>query len=184
MRRLHLDVDAYVALDRASEEKWEYANGEALAKASAPVRHAAIVTHLVLALGRSPACLPLVGQKVETTRTGAYHYPDLVVICGKPRYGARDEHALINPTLLVEVLSPSTADYDRGAKFDHYKSIPELTEYLVVFTDERRVEHRRRVSEAQWLTTDVIGGSVQLDSIGGVSITLEEIYADLDRIEP
>lgn len=89
MRRLRLDLDAYLALDRASEEKWEYVNGEAFAMAGATPRHAAIVTNLVLALGaklRGSPCFPLVdGQKVETTRTGAYHYPDLVVICGKPR---------------------------------------------------------------------------------------------------
>jgi Uma2 family endonuclease len=182
-----MSVEEYVAFDRSDERKWEYVNGEAFAMAGSSPRHGAIVTNLVVALAgklRGAPCFPLVdGQKVETAATRAFHYPDITVVCGKPRYGAKDEHALTNPTILVEVLSPTTADYDRGAKFDHYKTIPELREYVVVFAEERRVEHRKRVGQAQWLTTDLIAGEIALES-AGIALSLDEIYADLERVEP
>lgn len=182
-----MSVEDYIALDRSSEERWEYVAGEAFAMAGSSPRHNAITTNIVgavIARLRGSPCFPLVdGQKVETTATRAFHYPDVTVVCGKPRYGTKDGHALTNPTILVEVLSPTTGDYDRGAKFDHYATIPELREYVVVFSDKRRVEHRKRVGDAQWLTTDFIGGEVPLES-AGISLTLDELYADLERVEP
>lgn len=177
----------YVALDRASDERWEYVDGEAFAMAGASPRHGAIVGNVYHALRTKLAgspCVPhLDGVKVATEATGSFHQPDLAVVCGRPRYSAIDEYALTNPTLLVEVLSPSTAAYDRSDKFDHYKSVPELREYVVVFSDTRRVEHRKRLSDTQWLTTDFIGGVVPLESLG-VSLSLDEIYEDLERVEP
>jgi Uma2 family endonuclease len=182
-----MSIDEYVTLDRASEERWEYVGGEAFAMAGASLRHNAIVTNILGALIaklRGRPCFPLVdSQKVATEATRAFHYPDALVICGHPRRATKDEHAVANPTILLEVLSPSTADYDRGEKFDHYKTIPELTEYLVVFSDVKRVEHRKRVSDTQWLITDYIGGDVPLEG-ASITLSIDEIYENLERVEP
>jgi len=187
-RELHrLSVEEYVALDRSSDERWEYVDGRAMAMAGAAPRHNAIVMNLTLALGRAlhgKDCFPLGSdQKIETSATGAFHYPDLSIVCGKPRVSARDPHAITNPTVLVEVASPSTSDYDRGAKFDHYASIPELREMLVVFTETPRVEHRERAGDGRWIVTHLVGGEVRLESID-VSLSIDEIYARLDRVDP
>lgn len=180
-----MSAEDYVALDRASEQRWEYVNGEAFAMAGASLRHNAIVANLVVALTRrleGRGCFPLGdGQKVETTRTRGFHYPDVTVVCGKPRVGETDEHAITNPTALFEVLSDTTGDYDRGAKFDQYATIEELREYVVVFPDQRRVEHRTRLGLAEWRLLDVVGGSLTLQALG-IELSLDEIYADLDRV--
>lgn len=180
-------VEEYVALDRASEERWEYVGGEAFAMAGASPRHNAIVANVMLALGnslRGKGCFPLGSdQKVETTATRAFHYPDVTIVCGKPRFGAKDDHAITNPTVIIEVASRTTSDYDRGAKFDHYATIPELAEFVAVFVAERRVERRTRAGDGQWLVTHLVGGTVPLEA-AGTSLTFDEIYADLERVEP
>lgn len=158
-----------------------------MAMAGASPRHNAIVMNLALALGnalRGKGCFPLGSdQKVETTATGAFHYPDLSIVCGKPRRSERDPHAITNPTVVIEVASPSTSDYDRGAKFDHYATISELRELLVVFTDTPRVEHRERAGDGRWIITHLIGGHVGLESIDA-RLSFDQIYADLERVEP
>ena len=186
-RELHrVTVEEYIALDRSSDVRWEYVDGRAMAMAGASPRHNAIVMNLALALGnalRGKSCFPLGSdQKIETVATTSFHYPDLSIVCGKPRPSERDPHAITNPTVIVEVASPSTSDYDRGAKFDHYATIPELRELLVVFTDTRRVEHRERAGDGRWMVTHLVGGQLRLESID-VSLSFEEIYADLERVE-
>lgn len=182
-----MSIDEYIALDRASEERWEYVDGEAFAMTGASMRHNAIVMNISVALAnslRGKPCFPLAtDQKIETTATRAFHYPDVVVVCGKPRVSPKDDRTIINPTVLIEVASPSTSDYDRAAKFDHYATIPELQEFGVVFTDARRIEHRKRTADDQWILTNVIGGDLVLESIG-VTVSLDAVYADLERVEP
>lgn len=182
-----MGVEEYVALDRSSEGRWEYVDGRAVAMAGASPRHNAIVMNLTLMLGnalRGKGCFPLGSdQKIETVATGAFHCPDLSIVCGRPRPSERDPHAITNPTVLVEVASPSTSDYDRGAKFDHYATIAEVREMLVVFTETPRVEHRERTSDGRWIVTHLVGGEVELGSVG-VKMNLGEIYADLECIEP
>jgi Uma2 family endonuclease len=182
-----MSIEEYIALDRSREERWEYVDGEAFAMAGASRRHNAIVANVFTALAnalRGKPCFPLGSdQKIETSATRAFHYPDISIICGRPRVSAKDDHAITNPTVLIEVASPSTSDYDRGAKFDHYSTIPELREFVAVFTESKRVEHRRRTSDGQWLLTHLLGGALTLESCG-VAISLDDIYADLERVEP
>ncbi len=183
----HLSIEDYIALDRSSDERWEYVDGRAMAMAGAAPRHNAIVMNLTLAMGRAlhgKECFALGSdQKIETPATGSFHYPDLSVVCGKPRVSERDPHAITNPTVLVEVAPPSTSDYDRGAKFDHYASIPELREMLVVFTQTQRLEHRQRAGDGRWIVTHLVGGEVRIESLD-IALNVEEIYAHLDRVEP
>ena len=180
-----LSVEDYIALDRATDERWEYVGGEAFAMAGASPRHNAIAMNIAVTLAnalRNRPCFPLGSdQKVATLATGAFHYPDITVVCGKPSFAPKDEHAITNPSVLFEVLSEGTSDYDRGEKFDHYATIPELREYVVVFSATRRIEHRKRTSDGKWLVSDAIGGEVALDALG-ISLALADVYADLDRV--
>lgn len=180
-----MSVDEYVALDRASEARWEYVNGEAIAMAGASPEHNLVAANVAGALRaalRGKPCLALSeGQKVATPRTGAYHHPDVVVVCGTPRYDAKDDTAIVNATLLVEVLSPSTADYDRGGKLVHYRTIDSFTDYLLVSIDDRSVEHHHRIEPGKWLLTEHRAGAVELESIG-VTLELVDLFVDLDRL--
>lgn len=180
-----ISVDEYVALDRASEERWEYVNGEAFAMAGASPEHNLVAANVASALRaalRGGPCLAMSeGQKIATPRTKAYHHPDVVVVCGTPRYDERDDHAIVGPTLLVEVLSPTTADYDRGGKLVHYRTIESLADYLIVSLEDRSVEHHHRIEAGKWLVTEHHDGAVELESIG-VTLQLADLWADLDRL--
>src|SRR5687768_10739016 len=108
-----MSLDEYLALDRASEERWEYVGSEGYAMAGASPRHNAIVMNITLVIGnalRGKTYFPLGSdQKIETTATRGFHYPDIAVFCGRPRFSTKDEHGITNPTLLIEIASPSTA---------------------------------------------------------------------------
>ncbi|MBX3249597.1 MAG: Uma2 family endonuclease [Myxococcales bacterium] len=179
-------VDEYVALDRASDERWEYVNGEAFAMAGGTVENVLVGKNVALALTGALRGKPCVafgeGLKVSTPRTRAYHYPDVVVVCGPVRRDERDDHAVLNPTLIVEVLSPSTADYDRGGKLVHYRSLESFTDYLLVSIDDRSVEHHHRIEPGRsLLRTDVREGEIELEALD-VTLRVDELWIDLDRV--
>ncbi len=182
-----LTIDEYVALDRASEERHEYVNGEAFAMAGGRPEHAVVTGNVYAALRgtlRGKPCLALnEAQKIATPRTAAYHYPDASVICGDPIRDSRDENAFVNPTVLVEVLSPTTADYDRGGKFVHYRSLETLREYVVVDESARLVEHHERQGDGDtWLMTVRRTGSFALRSIDA-TLAVEDLWVDVDRVK-
>ena len=121
------------------------------------------------------------GQKIATPRTSAYHYPDATVVCAPPRFDDKDDRAIVNPTVLVEVLSPTTADYHRGGKLAHYRTLETLKDYLIASWEPRMLEHHHRMGADQWLVTLVRAGSVEIESIG-VTLALDELWRDLDWI--
>lgn len=130
---------------------------------------------------RGKDCVVMTGdQRVHVAATGLYAYPDLTVACGERRYGSDSPPSLLNPTLLLEVTSDSTADYDRGTKFVHYQSLPSLREYVVVAHRERRVEHHRRLESGQWLATvhTEDDAAIELPSLG-VSFRVGDLYANV-----
>jgi Uma2 family endonuclease len=92
-------------------------------------------------------------MRVSSPLTSSYFYPDVVVVCEEPRFEDNVFDILLNPIILVEVLSPSTEAYDRGEKFGHYRHLTSLQEYVLVVQDQIRVEHYRR-QEKQWIFTD------------------------------
>jgi len=181
-----MSIEEYIALDRASEERLEYVNGEAFAMAGGRPEHAVVTRNAVIALAaalRGKPCLALnESQKIATPRTAAYHYPDASVVCGQPVRDAHDENAFVNPTLLVEVLSPSTADYDRGTKFVHYRSLETLREYLVVDEAARVVEHHVRQPDGAWLMTEHRAGAIPLPSLE-IALAIDELWVDVDRVK-
>ncbi|MCB9652161.1 MAG: Uma2 family endonuclease, partial [Deltaproteobacteria bacterium] len=108
---------------------------------------------------------------------------DVAVGCGRLEFGPRDRDALTNPISLVEVLSPSTESYDRGAKFAHYRRIPSLRDYVLVAQDERRVEVFHRTSDGTWAISDpVTAGTVALPGLG-IELSVDEVYAKTERFD-
>lgn len=184
--RVKHTLEEYLALEAKAEERSEYVNGEIYAMSGGTQRHARIVTNAVLALGnalRGKPCNPLVGeQRIRVSATGSSFYPDVVVVCGKNQRAEDDPQAIVNPTLIVEVLSPSTADYDQGSKFNHYRRLPSLQEYLLISQDGQQVEHRLRTADGRWQMTFLTEGPVELPTLG-VTLTFQDLYADLDLLD-
>jgi Uma2 family endonuclease len=150
-----LSAEEYLALERRSGGKHEYLDGEMFAMGGASRRHNLIALHTAAALlsqlhGR-PCEVYMGDMRILVDTTGLYAYPDVVVVCGEPRFASAELDTLLNPTLIVEVLSPSTEGYDRGRKFAHYRTIESLTE--VVFISQERIEVERfsRQPDGGWL---------------------------------
>jgi Uma2 family endonuclease len=170
----------YLALERAATEKSEYVNGEIYAMAGTSKRHNRITVNLLRKLSTQldgrPCEAYIIDIRVKVSETGMYTYPDLTVICGDVQVEDDHEDILLNPTLIVEVLSPSTEAYDRGEKFAHYRKIPSLTDYLLVAQDRIHVEHFVRQGN-QWLLSeyDDLEAAFDLTAIG-CRLTLRDIY--------
>ncbi|MSP61361.1 MAG: Uma2 family endonuclease [Myxococcales bacterium] len=179
--------DEYLAAERRSETRHEFVNGEIVAMAGGSQRHNLIGGNLARALGNALAGRPCLvfpsDQRVAVTATGLYTYPDVTVVCGPPRSHPKDPSSLVNPILLAEVLSEATEAYDRGAKFAHYRNLPSLAEYLMVSTDERRVEHYRRIEPDQWLLTARVGATAIALPALEVTIALDDVYAKVELLD-
>ena len=176
-----LTPEQYLEIERKAEFKSEYYQGEMFAMAGARSDHNLIVDSLVAHLYpqlRPRRCLIYSSdQRVRVSATGLYTYPDVVVVCGEPQYVDEESDTLTNPTLIIEVLSPSTEAYDRGRKFEHYRSLPSLREYLLVETDRVHVDLYTRQDRGQWLLTAAgrAEDTIELSSID-CKLTLAEIY--------
>ena len=120
-------------------------------------------------------------MRVKVSPTGLYTYPDVSIVCGEPAFDDEQKDTLLNPTVLVEVLSKSTASYDRGEKFEHYRKIKSLAEYLVTAQNKYHVERYARQPDDQWLLseTDDPIKTIRLSSIE-CDLALADIY---DKVE-
>jgi Uma2 family endonuclease len=177
-----LTAAEYLEIERNAEHKSEFYNGEMFAMAGASLAHVLITDNVARELGnqlRESPCLVLSSDmRVKVTATGLYTYPDVVVVCDPPAMEGGPHDTLLNPTLIVEVLSPSTEAYDRGEKFAHFRRLASLQEYVLIAQDRRRIERyvRQEVSE-EWLLTEVSDpqGRIALPSIG-CTLALEAVY--------
>jgi len=172
--------EEYLAFERASETKHEYVNGEAFAMAGGSREHARLAGALIAALGRGlegkPCATFTSDVRVRIEATGRSTYPDVTVVCGKVEASAIDEDAITNPTVLVEVLSPSTEKDDRTDKWAHYRRPPSLREFVLVPSEDPRVEVYCR-EERGWHYLELTTGTLELVSIG-VGIDLDALYRD------
>ena len=173
-----LAVEDYLALDRAAEHKSEFHDGEMFPIVAATVAHARLASR-VASLFESRLkrhCYGLTAMRVRVT-AAKFVYPDYAVVCGSPQLTDEHQDTLINPKAVVEVLSPSTADYDRGAKFDLYRQLPSFEEYLLVFQDERRVELLRKTNAERWTIDTLIAPDTRIELASlGVEFPLAELY--------
>lgn len=177
--------EEYLEIERAAEFKHEYFNGRMYLMPGGSYRHAKIGHNLSREIGNALKNGPceVVGTdlRVRVSPDGLYTYPDLVVICGSPKFADKRTDTLVNPALLIEVLSPSTELLDREFKFEQYRKEESLKEYVLVSQTEARVEVYRRGDEGLWMLTEFVGleGAVRFDSIEA-SVPLAEIYAKVD----
>jgi len=187
----------YLALEEVATEKHEYFNGQIFAlgsgtplhadvtaMAGGTPRHADIIANVsgsFFGALRGHSCRPSSSdQRVHIEATGLDTYPDFIIKCPPERYAPDDKNALCNPALVVEVLSPSTASFDRGDKFLHYAQIPELNDYILVSQDRVHVEHFSRdgnnwLLRRYFLRKDVM----KLDSLA-IEIPIAEIYDGIE----
>jgi Uma2 family endonuclease len=170
----------YLKFERASETKHEYFAGEISAMTGASRNHNTIVANSLASLHaqlrKRPCDVYPSDMRVKTRYTVLYTYPDISVVCGEAQFEDAEVDTLLNPTVIIEVLSPSTENYDRGKKFQHYRTLDSLQEYLLIAQDEYRVEHYVH-REEQWILTDAQGldGVLTLPSID-YTLALDDIY--------
>jgi Uma2 family endonuclease len=176
-----LTPEQYLQAERAAETRSEYYQGHVYAMSGGSYQHGQIIMNfggeLRAALKKRACSVCASDLRVRVSPDGLYTYPDVVVICGDPRFADDQRDTLLNPTLIVEVLSPSTEAYDRGFKSAQYRTIESLEEYVLVSQVEPRVEVFRRQPGSHWLLSEAVGlGAVaQLDSLD-CSVKLDEIY--------
>lgn len=174
-------AEAYLEFERANEEKHEYLDGNIYLMTGASANHNLIVTNTVASLHtqlRKRPCIVYPSDlRVRVSRTGLYTYPDISVVCGTPQYADKETDTLLNPTLIVEVLSPATERYDRGKKFQHYRKLDSLQEYVLIAQDIYHIERYLRQEGDEWLLTDVSGvdASIEFTSIQ-CALTLADVY--------
>jgi Uma2 family endonuclease len=170
----------YLELEEASNVKHEFLAGEIYALAGGSPDHAALAANLIAALlacvGSRPCRVFSSDLRVRVLATGLATYPDVTVVCGPLERDPESRLTVVNPLLVAEVLSDSTADYDRGEKLAHYKRIPSLQECLLVSHREPRVEIWRRGSRGGWEHEEAArGGRLRLASLDG-EIGVDEVY--------
>jgi Uma2 family endonuclease len=182
---LRLTVEEYLAQERESLERHEYLDGHVYKMAGESLAHSTINANVTTTFGlqlRGKPCRVLSpNMKVRASHAGLFAYPDAAVVCGEPQFHDKRKDILIDPTVIIEVLSPSTENYDRGPKFFRYQQLEPLVDYLLVAQDEPRVERFMRQEGGQWLYSIAYGleAAVYLASID-CTLRLAEIY---DRIE-
>ena len=180
-----LSPEEYLALERVSEIRHEYLDGVVYAMAGETPEHSTICFNLgglIHAQLRGKPCRGFSpNMKVRTGLSGLFAYPDLAVVCGEPVYHDDRRDVLANPTVIFEVLSPSTEAYDRGEKFLRYRShLASLKEYVLVAQHKPYIEIFSRQQDDSWLLTEVDGlnGKIHLESID-CHLSLAEIYAGI-----
>ena len=180
-----LTPEEYLEMERKSEERHEYFDGQIFAMSGAKFNHNVIAWNLGSELKqklKDKKCVACPSDmRVFIPATGLYTYPDLVVVCGKPQFQDDVFDTLLNPVLIIEVLSETTEGYDRGKKFLNYRSIETLQEYVLVSQDEARIEKYVKRADGLWVLSDAVGleAEIKFDSIDCL-ISLKEVYDKVD----
>jgi Uma2 family endonuclease len=178
-RRVHYSYEDYLRALEDSEIKLEYFDGEIYAMAGGTLAHAELGARIITQLSRAlgSACRVFTSDaKVQVESTGLTTFPDATVACGELRNASNDRNALVNPTLLVEVTSRGTEDYDRGEKLSQYRQIPSLRAVLLVSHRAQRVTVLERSAKG-WDAREVRGGE-QLELIEPrLTLSVDELYA-------
>jgi len=181
-----LTPEEYLALERQAEYKSEYFAGEVFAMTGASREHNLIVANIVRTLGNQllerdcnvyPSDL-----RVKIQQTEKYTYPDVVLTCGEEQFEDEHRDTLLNPVVIIEVLSASTEAYDRGKKFERYQYIHSLIECVLVAQDRHRIERYVRQQEKTWMYSEfhALDDVIQLASIG-CELALKDAYTKISR---
>ena len=177
-----LTPEEYLAVERKSENKHEYFAGEIFAMVGASRRHNIIAANIIRVLGNQllerPCNVYPSDMRVKVSATGKYTYPDVSVACDEELFDDVEKDTLLNPVVIIEVLSESTEAYDRGKKFEHYQHIESLTEYLLVSQEPHRVEQYVRQSNREWRYSEYHDAADVVNvSVIGCELVLKDVYA-------
>lgn len=183
---LYITEEEYLQRERVATLKHEYYRGQVYALAGASEAHNLIAMNIAALLrarvrGRNCRAYPS-DMRIKVEQTGLHTYPDFSIVCGPPQFtdpNRRD--TLTNPNLIIEMLSPSTESYDRGEKFQHYRTITTLQEYILVAQHQHRIERFVRNAQNEWLLSDITGIEASLPlALLQTELALAEIY---DQVE-
>ena len=180
-----LSLEEYRNLETIAEVKHEYHDGEIIEMTGGSINHNSILINLIvllkLALRGTNYRLQSSDLRLWIPQYNRGLYPDLMIIAGEPLFSDNRNDEILNPCLIIEVLSPATSSYDRGDKFRYYRSIPQLNQYLLVSQGEILIESYSKTSENHWLLQEYIParGIISLDSLG-ISLNLADIYEGID----
>jgi len=180
-----LTAEQYLAIERNCEQKHEFFRGEMFAMSGATRAHNQITFNLARVLGNQlldRECTAYVNDmRVNITPTGLYTYPDVIVTCEEPMFEDGQLDTLLNPQVIIEVLSESTEKYDRGKKFEHYRQIHSLTDYVLVSQDHAQIERFTRQQDDQWLLSEAsgLGATLGLPAVD-CQLVLADIYAKVE----
>jgi Uma2 family endonuclease len=177
-------AEEYLALDRAAEFRSEFLDGEIIAMSGGSTRHTRLQMNLGLEIQlalRGTPCEAFNSDLRVRVSSRMYTYPDLSVVCGKLMLADQRQDILLNPTVVFEVLSPTTEHYDRGVKFQHYREVESLKDYILLAQNQVRIEQFTRGDDNTWTLRDYRRAENVLKIVSiGVSLPLASIY---DRIE-
>ena len=185
-RKTYLTPEEYLALDRKAEARSEYLDGDMVAMSGGSREHNLIVANavaeLISPLKGPPSEVYPSNMRLKVSATGLYTYPDVTIVCGEPKFEDQKGDTLLNPAVVMEVLSDSTESYDRGAKFAHYRKVPSIAEYILISQRAYNIEQYVRQPDGPWSRSEArtLKGILELPSIQ-CSIPLSELY---DRIVP
>lgn len=180
----YITPEDYLRAERQAETKHEYYDGEIFAMAGASETHVSVVSNLVFLLmsqlRKKPCKVYANDLRVRVSETGLYTYPDVVVLCKEGRFDDKQKDTLLNPGVIVEVLSGSTEAYDRGKKFEHYRRVESLTDYILVEQNSMHIEHYRRQDNG-WLFTEAKGeeGVIRVENLD-CELILAEVYEKIE----
>jgi Uma2 family endonuclease len=174
----------YLAIERTAELRSEFFDGAMFAMAGGTPQHSLVATNLAREIGNrllGGHCVAYNADlRIKVEPTGLCTYPDLSVICGPLEFAEGTDDTVVNPTVLVEVLSDSTEAYDRGKKFEHYRQIVTLQEYLLISQNQLRIEQFIRQPDGNWLLRDAVGreANLELPSLQ-ITLSLAGIFANV-----
>jgi Uma2 family endonuclease len=180
----YVSPEAYLAMERASLEKHEYFKGEVFAMSGASWEHNDIarnVNTIVLPFLKGKSCRMYGSDlRVHIPENTLYTYPDFSIICGKPELTDEEKDTVVKPSAIIEILSKSTRDYDRGTKFMLYRSIPSLQEYITIDSLSVSVEIYTRQKDNSWRLTEFkqLSDSFVISTIG-LTLQLKDVYEDV-----
>jgi Uma2 family endonuclease len=185
VRRIHrYTYDAYLEHESSSNVKHEFLDGEIYAMAGGSLQRAVLAGNVISALGRQlrdrPCVVASSDLKVRVMATGLTTYPDVTVICGPAEPDPKSRHVVLNPTLVVEVTSDSTEEWDRGEKLEHYQGIASLQACVLVSHRQRRIEVRVRAEDGAWRSQSAGPGAELALPLHGATLAVDEVYRNVE----
>lgn len=183
--RRYMTEEEYLAFERASSTKHEFYKGRIYAMTGAKEPHNLISGNIIAALhpqlrGKGCRVYPS-DMRVKVTQTGLNTYPDITIVCGPPQFTDKVRDTIVNPIVIVEVLSASTERYDRGMKFQNYRTIETLYDYILVAQDQHHIEHFSRQENGLWIFQEAtnIELNLNIQSIGCI-LHLQDVYEQVE----